>query len=331
VPRYVIHIGPHKTGTTYLQHAFTRLRPELTARGITYPGQWGSEFGHHALAERLTTGEDPSLSGVFSQFNRSTSETILLSSETFSYADEASVRRLHALLSGEPAIVVFYCRRWSELIPSSWGQGVRHGSLLTFPPHAFSHLADPWSSELINFDHVLARWAAVFGGGSLRVASYNAVMETNEDLLTHFCRHFLGWPDPPPNDLGRINDSLDMVDHEIIRALNMLERIKSGNGRRILTMEYLAAKPGLPVAWLVEKAIQFNVESLRIDDASTALATLHTSLVARYRAVQVDPIPAMGLFQPQAIDVTYVRPDYLMVKGVLETLQDMHGKLWTPR
>ena len=331
MPRYVIHIGPHKTGTTYLQHAFTRSRPALEARGIVYPGQWGSEFGHHDLARRLAAGEDPSLPGIFSKLNRSGAETILLSSESFSYADDASVRRLHALLGGEPAIIVFYCRRWSELIQSSWGQGVRHGSLLTFPSHAFSHLSDPWSSELVNFDHVLARWGAVFGGGSLRVASYSAVMETNEDLLTHFCRHFLAWPDPTPNDLGRINDSLDMVDHEIIRALNTLERINSGSGWRILTMEYLAAKPLMPVAWLIETAMQFNVESLRIDDASTALATLHTSLAARYRAVQVGPIPAMGLFEPRVVDVNYVRPDYLMVEGVLETLKDMHGKLWAPR
>src|SRR6185312_4862270 len=36
-PRYVIHIGPHKTGTTYLQHAFAKTQKELLAEGIYYP------------------------------------------------------------------------------------------------------------------------------------------------------------------------------------------------------------------------------------------------------------------------------------------------------
>jgi hypothetical protein len=50
--RYVIHIGLHKTGTTYLQHAFSRLHAQLAARGICYPG-WGGVHGHYLLTEVL--------------------------------------------------------------------------------------------------------------------------------------------------------------------------------------------------------------------------------------------------------------------------------------
>ena len=202
MPRYVIHIGPHKTGTTYLQNAFTLLRPRLSARGILYPEQWGGEAGHHDLAERLGAGEKTSLQTAFDQLNRSGADVILLSSETFSHLNDAEAGLLHDLLTGEPAIVVFYCRRWSELIPSNWGQDVRQGSQLTFPAYAFSHLADPWASAVVNFDQVLTRYAGIFGIGSLRLVSYNGVLEAGGDLLDHFCRNFLAWHNPPLSVLG---------------------------------------------------------------------------------------------------------------------------------
>lgn len=109
MPRYVIHVGPHKTGTTYLQHAFTKLRSRFAARGIEYPGEWGGIHGHHQLANAL--GTDASLRTAFDRLNRSGAETILLSSESFAYSTDADVEALHDLLAGEPAIVVFYCRR----------------------------------------------------------------------------------------------------------------------------------------------------------------------------------------------------------------------------
>jgi hypothetical protein len=323
----VIHIGPHKTGTTYLQHAFTRLRPGLAARGILWPEQWGGDFGHYDLAQRLTAGEDGSLHAAFDALRRSGCDIILLSSEIFADIGDVAVARLLALLAGDPATVVFYCRRWSELIPSGWGQDVRHGSVLTLPAYAYSHLIDPWASALVNFDQVLARYAGIFGIGALRLVSYNGVMESGEDLLKHFCREFLAWNDPPPVDLGRVNDSLNMVDHEIIRALNVLEWRQAGEARQVLTMNYLAAKADLPIGFLVDQAMQFNVETLRLDDTAPGLATLHANIAARYRIAQVNPVQRAGLFEPRTVDVAYVRPDYLMVEGVLETLREMHRKL----
>ena len=34
----LLHIGPYKTGTSALQAAAARLRPELLAHGVRYPG-----------------------------------------------------------------------------------------------------------------------------------------------------------------------------------------------------------------------------------------------------------------------------------------------------
>jgi hypothetical protein len=328
VPHYLIHIGPHKTGTTYLQHAFTRLRPELAARGILYPSQWGyGQHGHHDLPPALAHQDDEALESAFAAFNRSDADTILLSSETFSYAADADVRRLHALLAGQPATIVFYGRRWSELLPSSWREGVKAGSLATMPEFILSHLANPTATAVVDFGQVLDRFAAVFGLAALRVASYNSVREAGEDLLLHFCRNFLAWPDPPQTNFGRVNESLDMVDTEIIRVLNALEWTRTRGVSPFLFKNYIDAKPDLPIRWLVEKAMQFVVNRVRIDDTAPALVRLHADTAMRYETALVGPVPKAGLFEPRVADVNYIQSDYLLVDEVMETLRDMHRTL----
>ena len=328
MPRYLVHIGPHKTGTTYLQHAFTRLRPLLEVRGTLYPHRWGSgEHGHHELRAALAQPDTDGLATAFEAFNRSRADTVLLSSEDLTYATDAEVRRLHSLMAGQSTTVVFYCRRWSELIPSCWRESVKHGSLSTLPEYVLECLGNPTASPIVDFRHILDRFAAVFGPGSIRLVSYNGILEAGEDLLTHFCRSFLSWPDPPPNELGRVNVSLDMVDSEMIRTLNTLGWIQFRDGFPLLQEKYLAAKAELPVRWIIEKSMQFVVNTLRIDDAAPALALLHDDIVKRYRTALRPPFPARRLFEPSSATVTYIRPDYLLAEGVMDVVRTMHATL----
>jgi hypothetical protein len=327
VPRYLIHIGPYKTGTTYLQHAFMQLRTELAARGVVYPDTWGGLHGHHTLVAALANDNDKTLQKAFGALNRSGADVVLLSSEDFVKLDDTAIRRLQVLLDGAPATVVFYCRRWSETIPSLWREVIKHGSLTTLPEFALSCLADPVASQEVNFEHILARYTAVFGAQALRLVSYNGVIEARMDLLPHFCQHFLGWSNPPPTGLDRVNQSLDMVDTEIIRALNALEWIRAREDREKLYKPYLEAKAELPIRFLVEKSMRFLVNSIRFDDAAPALARLHSELSGRYQAALVPPFPVASLFRPQRAEVNYIRQDYLFADEVMDTLRAIQAKL----
>lgn len=327
MPRYLIHIGPFKTGTTYLQHAFTQLRPELAARRILYPDIWGGPHGHHTLAAALAHDSDPSLRETFAQLNRSGADTILLSSESFSKLDDAAVRRLHGLLGSARSTVIFYCRRWSELLPSLWREAVKHGSLTTLPEFALSCLSNPAAAEEINFDLVLGRFVSVFGSRALKLVSYNSLLESNVDLLAHFCQNFLHWHNPPATGLGRVNESLGMVDTEIIRALNALEWMRAREERAHLHKPFLEAKAELPIHFIVEQSMQYMVNSIRFDDATPTLTKIHDGLGERYKAALVPPFPAAGLFRPQCVNVDYVRQDYLFADGIMETLRKMRATL----
>jgi len=174
---------------------------------------------------------------------------------------------------------------------------------------------------------VLDRYAAVFGPDALRLISYNSVIEAGEDLLAHFCRHILDWPDPPPLALGRVNESLDMVDSEIIRALNGLEWTRARDQGKRLYKAYIAQKATLPVRPLVENAMQYVVNRVRIDDASAALAPIQAAIAERYGRALLAPTPACGLFAPRAAEIAYIQTDYLLAPGALDTLRAIQDSL----
>jgi hypothetical protein len=318
-----LHIGPHKTGTTYLQHAFDRLRAQLAIRGICYPEIWGGPQGHQGLADQIQGGNDAAAHSEFARLNQSTCDTILLSSETFSYFTDEEVRRLQTLLDGQPATVIFYCRRWSELIPSGWREMLKHGWLETLPDYALSCLGDPAASRLVNFDLALSRYAAAFGAENLRIVSYNGVLEAGEDLATHFCRSFVNWPEVPPTGFGRVNVSLDLVDSEVLRALNALHWARTRQADATLYHRYMAAKDRLPVQWLIDHGMQFTVNRVRINDAAPGLAQMHDEIACRYRTALVTPAPGGRLFAPGTQDVLHIRTDYLLAPGVLDRLSGM--------
>lgn len=326
--RYVVHIGPHKTGTSYLQESFTRLQPLLAARGICYPDTWGNARGHHLIGERLARGELDVLQQEFDDLAATTScHTVLLSSETLAHCGEAKVPVLRQLLRGADTTIVFYFRRWSELVPSLWREIVKHGSLDALPEFVLKCLQNPPEMDIVNFGIVLDRYASAFGINNLRTASYNALLEDGQDLLTHFCANFLDWPDPPPTGLGRVNASLDMVDTEIIRALNALEWTRARDDRRRLFQRYLDLKETLPVRWLIEQAMQYTVNRVRIDDLASGLAQLHDDIAHRYRGTLVPPCPRGRLFDPRLSDTDYIRAEYLMHPGVMDVMRDIQAKL----
>lgn len=323
---YVVHIGPHKTGTTYLQHAFTAMRPALLARGIGYPEAWGSIHGHHVLTERLIQGDDAVLRGQFEWLEGDPGiHTVLLSSETLTYLDDGQVARLKTILGHNPVTVIFYFRRWSEVVPSNWRQVLKGGASASLEGFAASCMGDPTAHAIVNFALVLDRYARVFGKEAIRVASYSAVVDSGEDLLVHFCRNFLEWPDPPPNSLGLVNESLGMVDCEVMRTLNALESIRGGTPGIWLYFRYLAHKKALPIDDIVERSMQYSVETVRMDDK--ALAQLHAEIARRYRYAMVLPTPGGMLFEPHTAAVDFIKSDYLLRPGILDAMREIHARL----
>jgi hypothetical protein len=231
VTRVLLHIGSHKTGTTYLQQGFVALRPALRDAGIDYPSAWQDHLhGHHSLVRALArddAGTGDRLRDLADQADRQ-GLALLLSSENFETLGNAAVQRLAAALAGHAVEVVYFARRWSGLLPSAWQEDVKQGGEATYPAFLLNHLADPQSSSLLNHAIVLDRYAQAFGQRAIRVVAYDGVIEAGDDLLEFFARRILQVRIDPPAAKGRVNRALPPVDVEIIRTLNVMARLSGG-------------------------------------------------------------------------------------------------------
>lgn len=328
MPKYLIHIGPHKTGSTYLQGAFRALRPQLLERGILYPefGQGPDKLSHYKLAHRLRTNDYAGMSDEFFSLNDPRYETILISAEDLADVRGDGIAQFRSLLGDAPARVVFYCRRWSELLPSGWQEMVKHGETTTFPEFLSGHTVNAFGSHVMNYGHTLARYAEHFGLPNVSLVSYSNIVDAGDDLFRNFCRNFLNWPDPPIPSLGRVNVSLDPIEVEVIRALNAIDRGCGGQKSNAIFLAFWQAKPTLDLSDLLA-AIKGHVSHLRVNEGLGVLQHLHSELFRQFGSLLVEPRTGQQLFTPRVADIPYVRQDYLLAGRHASTLLNLYKKV----
>ena len=120
----LLHIGPHKTGTSAIQGALYLARERLAAQGVIYPGQ-----GRAVLWPILAvTGQPPLLGepapkisyweGLTGQIAAAGDQRVVLSSEFFCQADDATARRVVTDLGGGRVHVVVTLRSLTRILPS---------------------------------------------------------------------------------------------------------------------------------------------------------------------------------------------------------------------
>lgn len=328
MPHYLIHVGPHKTGSTYLQVLFQRLSGQLCERGILYPLEWVGEHapGHSVLVQRLKNPSDTDLAQKFEELNASPYKSILISSEDISQLPTCEIERLRFYLGGHRASILFYCRRWLELLPSSWQEIVKHGQTMTFPEFMASHLTNPYASYIVNYANLLDRFEQVFGIDNIVLVSYSNVVEGGDDLGEHFFRTFLGWPDAPLIQGLRPNASLSISDIEVIRTLNVFEWKRSGCSTDLLRLRYMRAKSTLDLS-VPFQAMEDNHGALRLNENSRSLHMVHQEMFAKYGQRLVAPRSARYFFVQRQGNIEYVKQDYLLTEGVLEALSALYDRI----
>ena len=328
MPHYVIHIGPHKTGSTYLQVLFQRLSAQLCERGILYPLDLVGEHapGHSLLVERLRDAKDTGLARRFQEWNASSYSIILISSEDISKLPAGEIERLRSYLGGHRATIIFHCRRWLELLPSSWQEIVKHGQTTTFPEFMATNLMNPFASPIINYATLLDRFEPAFGIDNMVLVSYSNIVEQGGDLGEHFFRNFLGWPDAPLIPGLRPNPSLSISDIEVIRTLNAFAWKRSGCPTDRLRVRYLRAKPTLDLS-VPFAAMDNHRGLLRLNENSRALHAVHEEIFAKYGRRLVAPRSARYFFVQRQGGIEYVKQDYLWADGVLGALNAIYDQI----
>lgn len=332
--RFILHVGPHKTGTSYLQEAFVRTRGLLAERGICYPAFWGAT-AHYKLEETLRAGPSPLLEQQFAELRRAGWSAVLVSVEGLASLPPAGLARLRQLIGEDnEAVVVFYVRSWADRLPSHWKQNTKEGGTETLPEYLHERLARPFGSGIVNFRAVLRNCREAFGAAALVLVPYDLVLAEGGDLFAHFAATFLDWHDPPPLALPRANVSPGPGDTEVIRAINRLETIRLGRAPAPhevtgIARRYLwgGSKLAPPV---LREALLANIATAAVDETSAGLAELHRQLHAEFGAALVEPRLEGQFFVPRRAEVRYVQRDYLLAPGVAEALHELHRTLHAP-
>jgi hypothetical protein len=312
VPRYILHIGAHKTGTTYLQRIFHTLRPALETEGIAFPACWSQsddQPSHQKLYAALIAGAAGALQADFEAI---AGDEVLISSEDFSYLREPHLLQLRTILGDAPVTILFYCRRWSEMLPSVWQERIKHGFSETFPQFAAAVAKDPNRLDFVNFGNILDRYAAVFGKDCIRIVPYSNLTDSGTDIAEHFADTFQPKLRPLLAHAGDIlgtrpNQSLHPAETEVVRTLNAMHTAAGGERGSAVRIWFLREGHRHGAAELLD-AVGRRLQALRLSDQQPELEALHRQLWSTYGNAVVPPRREDRFFTPMTRDIPVVPP-----------------------
>jgi len=224
----LVHIGPHKTGTTAVQNALWDARPRLREQGVHHVGRSRNPSAAvRAVAEQSTPYEidkPPSMRhwrGLVGEIRSSSEPRVVVSSEFFAWARGPQIDRIVRDLDPERLFIVVTLRPLLRVMPSMWQQNVQQGRTIAFESWVRQTLSDPkrpfWTLE--RHDELIRRWVAAVGadrviGVVVDDRDHGVVMRAFEALLG-----LRGGTLIAQRDLT--NRSLTMAEAEAVRAFNV--------------------------------------------------------------------------------------------------------------
>ena len=235
----LLHIGPHKTGTTSIQGALFAAKDQLPAHGVEFPAHT-----RHPMEAALAACARPAMMGdpmptdrhwtkLLEQVKATGRRTCVISSEFFADAeDDDTVGRIVEQLGGDRVHILVTLRPLARIMPSQWQQYVQNGLRMGYE-NWLRHMLEkaPYEQPNPSFwrrhrhDRLVERWARAVGPERVTVV---VVDDRDRDGLMRTFEALLGLPDnllQPVPDTG--NRSLTLAETEMLRNLNKEFR---GNG-----------------------------------------------------------------------------------------------------
>ena len=223
----LVHIGPHKTGTTTIQAAFHASRGALAEQGVMYAGGTRRPITavlalRRARARRAAVPEMRHWSGLVDEARGATGR-VVISNEAFADANAKAIARLVTDLGRDRIHVVATLRPFASILPSQWQQFVQSGLTDSF---------DEWLRGVVDsnnpsqrrvfwrrhrHDELIARWVAAVGADRVTVI----VLDEDPARLPRLFEEMLGLRADSLVENARVrNRSLTWPEAEAIRAIN---------------------------------------------------------------------------------------------------------------
>jgi hypothetical protein len=281
----LLHIGPHKTGTSAIQGALHLARGRLAEHGVVYAGA-----ARQPMRATLAVTGRPAMLGesqpdmaywdkLVRDVREAGDQRVVLSSEFFADGDDAAARRVVADLGGPRVHVVVTLRPLDRVMPSQWQQFVQNGLCTPYLEYLDRILRQPdqptprfWLRH--RHDKLIARWVAAAGADNVTVIVVDgsdrlALLRTFESLLGLPAGFLV-----PEDDV--VNRSLTLAEAEVVRQLNeefkrrewpgtsYAKFLRYGAVRQMKARRPLPGEPGIVTpAWALERVAEISAEMTR--------------------------------------------------------------------
>lgn len=231
----LLHIGPHKTGTTGLQQAALRAQVALQRLGRIYLHDEGREQLNTSSIEFLRLSGERHVEGLTrplqgSQLSRIIRSAprgkLVLSSEHFCRYQEFHIKDLHALLQeirpGQKIKVLVTLRPIAKTIPGQWQQFVRAQIMPPFEEWVALVLSEQQPDayrrafrQSHSHDQLVNRWAEQFGSENVSVIVAD---DQHPEFLFRSFEEIIGVPQESLVMRRVANESLTLQEAEVVRA-----------------------------------------------------------------------------------------------------------------
>ena len=233
--RVYLHVGPFKTGTTYVQGLLAANAKQLAEQGVLYPR---GSFGRQSRSLRDALGQDAmpannrAIGGEWQlladELTAWSGESAVLSHEMLSAARPSAVKQLHRRLAAYEVHVVYTARDLSKVAPAMWQTGLRSQRPDTWAEYV-ADLRSPshggpgrkfWLSQ--DAPDVLQRWRKHLPLECLHVVTVPPPGSPRELLWQRFCSVLGVETTGHSLQPRRSNPSLGTAEAELVRRVNVL-------------------------------------------------------------------------------------------------------------
>ena len=248
--RLVLHIGLHKTGTTFVQHHLLHHRAALAAQGMLVPetgfdtavaGRRGALSGHQGLVRALRQGDDAVWRAFHDEVSANGARTVVLSAENLSFPTEpdrdALVAQLFQRLGTWASIDVVAALRaphaYVEAFHAEWVASAHPGGARSLPEMLVDH-----EGRLTDMPAMFAPFEAATGRKAI-LYDFDAARQC-DDVWPAFCTAAgFGGTCPPTLDAPRY----PTPDRDSVRLLQLVNVLMANQARRRALLDTFFAAP----------------------------------------------------------------------------------------
>ena len=232
--RVYVHIGPLKTGTTFLQQVLTKNKEALAADGVLFPrNRYAQQVGSALdLLDKRMHRDAPGNTGQWDRLAKEVAAwegaTAVISQEFLCTASPAQVERMVSSLAPAQVHVIYTARDYSRVVPAMWQTHLRNKASPTWDEY-ISSVRDPkprgpiWGRRLWRQQdpaQVLPAFETRIPRERVHVVMVPRSTAPPDLLWQRFCQVIGIEAGRYRTDIPRTNLSLGVVEAETLRRIN---------------------------------------------------------------------------------------------------------------